>query len=450
LSSVQSHVLATSVCVVLGWGYSSYSAFAHNNVVHRDIVDLAYEIMMMASDDFSQPVKARSVAVQPPNTVNATWEQFLSDLAKARLSIRSLRSGLHDAMSADCPLNNIRVDQKWAFDRALGEMPYAVALDWFDGGNCGIDFGFAPRGIYAGHNQASSGSLIPPTPPHGIDYSGGVLGFWAAKIDDHVDDTHLFTKPTSMVGIGAATTKADELITSGLTIPLVPLFCVAECIFGDCDRCDSNARDFADSINPTDEVLGLIPGLGDKSGPDYVGVWHFIGMHPGAPGTFDDRPGYLIDHGGPEGQPDALAIDIMALSDLMGLTLNYHESDGPRQYEVAHGNDFHPNTKPRSAAQWMFPTFPHLIFEPVDNLAKYGWDVFRMERASAAPLGWPLHAIGDATVPMHVVGASGWGHRPFEDAIEDAWPRLVYLTDRSDQARESNALQIQQARSVSE
>ncbi|MBA2485281.1 MAG: hypothetical protein H0V35_04145 [Nitrospira sp.] len=64
---------------------------------------------------------------------------------------------------------------------------------------------------------------------------------------------------------------------------------------------------------------------------------------------------------------------------------------------------------------------------------------------SAEALAWPLHAIGDATVPMHVVGASGWGHRPFEEAVEDAWPRLIYLTDRPEQAEESRALQRQQA-----
>jgi hypothetical protein len=44
----------------------------------------------------------------------------------------------------------------------------------------------------------------------------------------------------------------------------------------------------------------------------------------------------------------------------------------------------------------------------------------------AAPgLGWALHALGDATVPMHVVGATGFGHRPYEESFDNRWEQLV-------------------------
>jgi hypothetical protein len=39
-------------------------------------------------------------------------------------------------------------------------------------------------------------------------------------------------------------------------------------------------------------------------------------------------------------------------------------------------------------------------------------------------LAWPLHAIGDATVPMHVTGTSAWGHRPFEDSQDQLWTKI--------------------------
>lgn len=435
LSRTVSMILVLSFCGP-AWG--------HNYVVHRDMADLAYEIMIIASQELGRPQNERLIAGPLGNVTAEQWEIFLNDIQKGRSRIRMLQTGLQLSKRTECISNQRSVGTEWAANKTLGEMPWPVALDWFTGDDCGADFTFSPPGIYAEHNKPSAGNF--QTPPQGVDYSGEILGFWAASIDDHVDDTHFYFKPTSILGIGAATTKADELITKGLSIPLIPLFCLFECIFGDCDNCDQNARDFADEINPTDELIGLLPGFGDKSGLDYVGVWHFIGMQGGSPTTFDDRSGYLMEKGGPNGQPDPLVTGLMAGSDLLGMSLNYAKSKGPRQYEISSGSDFHRDTTVRSSAKWTFPPFPHLIFEPADNLAKYGWDRFRnLSNVSAEALAWPLHAIGDATVPMHVVGASGWGHRPFEEAVEDAWPRLIYLTDLPEQAEESRALQGQQA-----
>jgi hypothetical protein len=64
-------------------------------------------------------------------------------------------------------------------------------------------------------------------------------------------------------------------------------------------------------------------------------------------------------------------------------------------------------------------------------------------------LGWPLHAIGDATSPMHVIASPAWGHRPFEDAQQDLWNAI-----RLDQEQGSivgvdqRARQIEQARRI--
>jgi hypothetical protein len=57
----------------------------------------------------------------------------------------------------------------------------------------------------------------------------------------------------------------------------------------------------------------------------------------------------------------------------------------------------------------------------VDNLGFFGWNEFHAKAGSVSFLGWPLHALGDATVPMHVAGTTAWGHRPFENAQENNW-----------------------------
>jgi hypothetical protein len=53
---------------------------------------------------------------------------------------------------------------------------------------------------------------------------------------------------------------------------------------------------------------------------------------------------------------------------------------------------------------------------PLDNLAYGGYNLPGLGRTER--LGWPLHAIGDATVPMHVVASPGWGHQAYEDWVE--------------------------------
>ena len=61
----------------------------------------------------------------------------------------------------------------------------------------------------------------------------------------------------------------------------------------------------------------------------------------------------------------------------------------------------------RDKADWQFTTIAHTPFEPVNNMAWFGWTHFRDEQIHPVRmLGWPLHAIGDATVPHHVTGTS--------------------------------------------
>jgi hypothetical protein len=64
-------------------------------------------------------------------------------------------------------------------------------------------------------------------------------------------------------------------------------------------------------------------------------------------------------------------------------------------------------------------------------------------------LGWPLHAIGDATAPMHVIASPAWGHRPFEDAQEELWPAIRNMSALyADPEPSQITPQLLQARSI--
>jgi hypothetical protein len=65
----------------------------------------------------------------------------------------------------------------------------------------------------------------------------------------------------------------------------------------------------------------------------------------------------------------------------------------------------------------------HVEFEPLDNLAQYGWNRFASNKG-ASGLGWVLHALGDAFAPHHTIAATGWGHRPYEDFTSLVWAQI--------------------------
>ena len=50
--------------------------------------------------------------------------------------------------------------------------------------------------------------------------------------------------------------------------------------------------------------------------------------------------------------------------------------------------------------------------------------LYRSNPIQASGLGWPLHALGDAANPHHVVATTSWGHRPYEDFVQKHWLQL--------------------------
>ena len=93
-------------------------------------------------------------------------------------------------------------------------------------------------------------------------------------------------------------------------------------------------------------------------------------------------------------------------------------------------DDGHPNSVPRDRVDWEVYTADVTPFTPLDNLGYYGWARFKADpQHNAAWLGWPLHARGDAVAPHHLIGSTGWGHRPFEDATERQWWAIRHIPD---------------------
>ena len=172
---------------------------------------------------------------------------------------------------------------------------------------------------------------------------------------------------------------------------------------------------------------------------------------------YDDRHGFFMDDPGPYHTKDSFEWAMSTLGDLVGLRVYYDPSQGPKDYEIDLGGsgDFHQNSVHRGLSDWEAQSFPHTEFTPLDNLAMFGWEQFEAKegvgsfRAAGVPLnvndaakylGWPLHAIGDATVPMHVTNTAGWGHRPYEDAINYLMtdPSATPLLSTNDPVAQSN------------
>jgi hypothetical protein len=272
---------------------------------------------------------------------------------------------------------------------------------------------------------------------------GRVLGWQAASVDDHEKDTVIFTKPSSSIW-GSLLGDFVSFLT-GDPAPLVGLvggvvvgvvgcvvigaICLWDAIFGG-TACSNDFQNFGGDIEPfldlstqQNPVGALaedwIPGFGDQVSYKYVGLWHFIDEAPIPGGAVNDynsgkAPGMFYEQAGPTGSPGADDEGVMALADLIGWTLDADQSQGVPNYgsldEVL-----------RQSSDWEQSSIGHIQFSPVDNLAQFGWNNFSMSSNSSSAffLGWPLHALGDAAEPQHVAGTSAWGHRPYEDEVDN-------------------------------
>lgn len=386
-------IVVVSVSAVMTWITCALPAAAHNPSIHQAMTDLAWQMMVFVENN----------GVNRIGEGDAQWNAFLRRVASTPQQFWGQPAGLFDLIATRTDACTPTLAE---WNTSLHGVPKAPRWDFKDVKDCGFQNDWKPRLDNIPDNE----------------FGGAVLGFWAGFPDAAFDDTHLWYRPTNALGLGAVRDVVNEVTEDALAVALVPIVCLVDWLFGDGD-CLKDAKKLADDANPTEEIDSWIPGIGDQSGEDWVGVWHFVDMNPGASNDYDARQGKLFDEAGVPDEPmDPVELVLMAYFDTAGLSVNYDKSQGINKYTADNANDGVSNTTRRDEGDWQFTTIAHTPFEPVNNLAWYGWTHFRDEQIHpVSMLGWPLHAIGDATVPMHVTGTSAWGHRPFEDSQDLIW-----------------------------
>lgn len=413
------------------------TALAHNASVHRDMTERAWEIMIaLSGNQLDMPANPDTVALA-------------AAAGSAIRNLQGLPAALPPPKQTRCAdLDLIRrygSSPNWGAPAdftqlTLGAVPYPVSVTYITGNDCGIDPDWKPGAFFDSINGGHEGSGRQ-------DLTGVVLGFWAHQPDDEEDDWHIFFRPTNAGGMSFVKNYIETTLGAGAATVWVPLHCLLACagdflgLGGSCKDCLDQAIDDAKHVihEGVEAVDGLAPGFGDHTSLFlYTGMGHHIDVAPpGAPApwklnpaAYDDRPGLLLENAGPIGIPDSVEFLAMTAADGFGMTVHYDPSRGPKRYEIRNRQDAHPDSVHRGEADWQFQSFAHTPFTPLDNLARAGWDDFRADpRAHVRDLGWPLHAFGDAIVPMHVAGTSGWGHRPYEDAFEQHFAAYLHTED---------------------
>jgi hypothetical protein len=237
-----------------------------------------------------------------------------------------------------------------------------------------------------------------------------VLGWHAGSIDDHMNDSVLWVRPTMVGLLGLSFEAASKIWQLGVGAILLPFVCLYEAIFGDgCNLGDSFT--LAQKYNPVDYIQGTIPGIGDIRGDTYTGLWHFEDVDASIH-VYNSTRGMWYPGAGPS-HPGVIDVVVGAGAQATGLSLNALASDGDDHYGQY-------DETGRGFPEWQAHTIGMTEFSPLHNLARYGWDKFNASGGTdSSALAWPLHAIGDACEPQHVVGSTAWGHRPYEDVIDN-------------------------------
>jgi hypothetical protein len=413
----------SSFLIVLMVAGAAGPAHAHNNSVHRDMTDYAYEVLLAGAlfSGGQLPPGSTAVAERLARLADANPEMadFYTDMAAALSKLRALPSGVDD-LGLPCPDSSMP-DWKIASGTTLpqtplGDLVLPVATFHGETGDCAIDSAWLPSGVLATVN-------VPTADANGNvhrDHTGITLGLWGTKPDSDKHDWRMrsttletLQEPIVQGTIAAGVTVAVSILC-GLVCGLLPFLCPA------CPVLAVGAAGVViDEINSVD--------ASDFEHSEFAGLGHHVDVKAGVH-LFDDRRGKFAPASGPSGNPDELETAIMALFDFLGFHVNHTTSNGPKNYEILAGNDAHASSVPRTVADWQTPIAIDLQFTPLDNLAKFGWEGFKNGAGTPAgtrAFGWPLHALGDATSPMHALGTTGHGHRPYEDVVDAKFHELV-------------------------
>jgi hypothetical protein len=410
-------------------------ASAYNQDTHALLADYAWQVLLTV-DKISRNAAPQE---QPFQSLTVSPE-FAGRVQQAVRKIHTLPANLPKPKDSRCAdpalIQELGTNSpNWQnggdfFNMPLVTVRFPIAIDYETGNDCGIQLKWSPGPAYEQINKD--------------DYTGTVLGYWAQYPDTLINDFHVGIKPTSVGGISAL---KEGLVAAG-AIPAatvwIPVKCAWKCIKSivafspsDCADCCKDAINQGATASH-DVVSGLdsfVPIIGDIKSDFIVGMSHHINI-PLNNADYDDISGLLTTRAGPLGVPGALELAATAVADVTGATVRFDDSAAPKNYDVANAQDGSADSRHRDAADWEFLPFPHIVMMPVDNLAWYGSDQYGVPPGRNTKfLGFVLHAIADASVPMHVVGAFGWGHRPYEDAVTVLHPSLLVGQRGSEPAR---------------
>jgi hypothetical protein len=405
-----SHVLAA--IAVAQW--LAAPAHAYNWGTHSRLVETAISAM------------DRVAATPPPAPAGADaalWAQYIAEVSSARARLSVLQSGLATDVGGDSITGpgTLRADDTECGGVRLRHLEHPEQCHYNPVDNLTFLPSIRIQDLFYTPNRLGAPcGLTPALVSEQSKVLGSVLGWHAATVDDHLEDVILWNRPTSFLFLGLVSEFSSRAFDFALGGLILPFLCIAAWFSG--DSCDpEDAVDLASQVDPITQIEGLIPGICPRTSSDYTGLWHFVDVVAPS-GRHNDVRGMWYEQAGPAGSPGAVDLAIMAGSDLSGLSLDAGDSHGVSRY-----GQF--DRRHRTEAAWQHPTLGHVEFSPLQNLAQFGWSHFVASPTSALGLEWPLHALGDAVEPHHVVATTSFGHRALEDFVDDRNDELFRALD---------------------
>lgn len=227
-------------------------AVAYNNPTHQRIVEAAIETMMDARN-----------APRPPDISEGEWENFYNRLSFSANRLSSIRTDLFGPYRGSSVLG--------APPELLGPVasfndPDICKYHGSNGSNRDInlllaanvrieDFSYSPSlsSISCGFDRLDGID----DPPLGGSL-GPVLGWHAQNVDNRINDSNLWSRPSNAAIMGLAkevATRATEYAAGAL---LVPFVCLANLLTG--HSCDvGDAFDLAEELDPVTLLEGGDP-----------------------------------------------------------------------------------------------------------------------------------------------------------------------------------------------
>jgi hypothetical protein len=384
--------------------FNGYSE-AYNWDTHKSMVEVGIAAMLQTQNipDANLPA--------PPGIDPGSWNDFLSHVRMTPGSLSKLRIGT--LYRGDPDFIRPNSNNTCACEYDSGDNMSYVELYRI------MDFHYIP-------NRAGGVCDLSAWDVNPSRVLGGVLGWHAAMVDDHLTDTVGWHRPFNSVVGAWYKDFYNKWWEYGVGALAGSVKCVWEWFHGRSCNVMHAGRNFAHETNVMRYIESILPGWGYFTSDDYTGLWHFMDPKAQFPTNFyNDVRGMYYPNAGPDGRGGIMDWLIIAASDATGMSLRAAESHGVDRYgqfdEVSRDLD----------ADWQGQTFGHLEWSPLQNLGRYGWEVYQDNRMHAYGLGFPLHAIADAVQTQHIASTTSYGHRPLEDYINDHLSSLLPGYDKN-------------------